>query len=128
MADKLAITTGRDVPYVIYWSVELDDYDDVGAVLGEESEADRVAYARRIKDSGEDGTDREYMVSVLAAMESPGVKHNGAVFYWETLREAQQALRFINLRLKVAKKEIPWPDWAIRAKAAGWTPPKNWKP
>lgn len=24
--------------------------------------------------------------------------------------------------------EVPWPNWARQAKAAGWTPPENWKP
>lgn len=24
--------------------------------------------------------------------------------------------------------EVPWPSWARQAKAAGWTPPENWKP
>jgi len=26
------------------------------------------------------------------------------------------------------KSNKPWPQWAVQAKAAGWTPPKGWKP
>ena len=24
--------------------------------------------------------------------------------------------------------ELPWPDWALTAKAQGWTPPQGWEP
>jgi hypothetical protein len=35
------------------------------------------------------------------------------------MKRAREALRHI---------EKPWPEWAVKAKAEGWKPPKNWKP
>lgn len=28
----------------------------------------------------------------------------------------------------LANADHPWPEWALTAKAAGWTPPEGWKP
>jgi hypothetical protein len=41
-------------------------------------------------------------------------------------------MKRLKTALRVARAEwktnAVWPDWAIKAKAAGWTPPANWKP
>lgn len=30
--------------------------------------------------------------------------------------------------LRAFDAKTPWPEWALTAQAAGWTPPKGWKP
>lgn len=41
-------------------------------------------------------------------------------------------LAAMKVALKVAQSEydsnVPWPEWAKQAEAAGWKPPKGWKP
>jgi len=46
-------------------------------------------------------------------------------YVWETRQQAQSALAAIALAVASGK---PWPDWAIKAKEAHWTPPKGWRP
>lgn len=48
-------------------------------------------------------------------------------FYFESLKDAKVALLAANTALQ-NEKGLPWPEWAVRAKDAGWTPPKGWKP
>jgi len=54
---------------------------------------------------------------------SEGRDQHGYVF--ETMKAAKEALAAANQALR---GDSPWPQWAIKAKAAGWTPPKDWKP
>lgn len=61
-------------------------------------------------------------------------KKFGMVHYrpkWEPLlfeneKKAKEALRAINEALTTPGSV--WPDWAKKAKAAGWTPPEGWTP
>lgn len=46
-------------------------------------------------------------------------------FYFGSKKKAQLALQAANDALI---SNAPWPEWAVRAKAAGWAPPKGWKP
>jgi len=46
-------------------------------------------------------------------------------FYFGTKRKAFHALYAANRALN---KDVPWPEWATKAKAEGWKPPKGWKP
>ena len=45
---------------------------------------------------------------------------------WESKARAQRALTAAKLAAKHV--EYPMPEWATKALAAGWTPPKGWKP
>lgn len=47
-------------------------------------------------------------------------------FVFETKAQAVKALRAVNAKLYYRKQELP--EWAKRALAAGWSPPKEWKP
>lgn len=47
-------------------------------------------------------------------------------YEFETEKKAKQALVACNLAL--SSREVPMPDWALKAAAAGWKPPKGWKP
>jgi hypothetical protein len=52
----------------------------------------------------------------------------GQEFSFETMALAREALRHINARLNLNKKEKPLPDWAKKALDEGWKPPKGWIP
>ena len=45
--------------------------------------------------------------------------------FFETRTTARKALAAVKLAIKV-KRDVP--EWAETALAAGWKPPKNWKP
>jgi hypothetical protein len=57
-----------------------------------------------------------------------GLPEPGEPFAFESERHAKEALRLINAKLHYAKQNKPIPDWAEKALAAGWSPPKGWKP
>lgn len=59
----------------------------------------------------------------VANQSAEGRESDGS-FYWPTVRAARQALAAISLAVQSGK---PWPEWAIKAKAAGWKAPKRWK-
>lgn len=45
---------------------------------------------------------------------------------FETARRAKDAIRAANFALTT--KSRPWPEWALKARDAGWTAPEGWKP
>ena len=49
-------------------------------------------------------------------------------FTFESKSKAQRALALLRSAAKRIKDDKPWPDWAVKAQAAGWKPPKGWKP
>lgn len=53
-------------------------------------------------------------------------------FMADSLQLAKEMLRVAKAATKKARHEydsdVPYPDWAVRAAAAGWKPPKGWKP
>jgi hypothetical protein len=109
--------------WVICWS----DDGDPGASLGED---DTFAEVKSIP-TGED-VDREYYAAeIAAALLTPqprrgsGMNHH---YIWETEKEARKALREIKATMVSLLADTPWPDWAVKAKTAGWKAPKGWKP
>lgn len=52
----------------------------------------------------------------------------GRDFVFNHLCDARAALRLINTRLHYEQESKPLPKWAKTAIAAGWSPPKGWKP
>lgn len=120
MADKLVIDYRRDGFRIAWW---LEGDDDFGLYVGES-----------ISDDVENGSEKqECIVAENAARKTKGVQfdNNNLCFYWETISNARAALREINAALnafRANRVNLPWPDWAIKAKADGWKPPKNWKP
>jgi hypothetical protein len=95
------------------------DEGEFGAMLGEEryTEAD-IAKAKP--------DDREVVVAYLAALKTEGVQQGSSRIFWETRKHASNALRAI--KAAVVNDEKPWPEWAVKARAEGWKPPKGWKP
>jgi hypothetical protein len=53
-------------------------------------------------------------------------------FQWPTVSAARSALRAVNTARRLARTQAatatPMPEWAMTALAAGWKPPRGWKP
>ena len=52
----------------------------------------------------------------------------GGGFCFYSKKDAQGALRAAKATNDSFEKNLPWSDWAIRAKAEGWKPPRGWSP
>ncbi len=105
--------------YSIYWEDPKDDMD-MGAAVGESYVPDKPVLQQETRD--------EWEVRVAAEASAPFAdekpKYGGFVFY--TIAKARKALAAANSYLLTG--EQPWPEWAMKAKKEGWTPPKGWKP
>lgn len=115
---KLVFNDSDRYYYRISWyDAEEGDY---GATLGEETYTERQLAKAKPEDW-------EHIAAVVTAGKSKGVQRDSYGYYWESRSDAAQALREIKVVLKL-KSGKPWPDWAVKAKSAGWKPPKNWTP
>ena len=113
---KLEIEERNQGGYQLRWFFE----DGVGAALGEIEYAD--------SDLGCIGEDWEHVAASLAAAKTHGVRRTIQDGYvWDGERDAKAALKAVRAAIK-RKDSKPWPDWAVKAKSAGWAPPKGWKP
>ncbi len=54
--------------------------------------------------------------------------HDSTGFWWESESAARAALAKVKVIAKTLLNDVPWPEWARKALAAGWKPPKGWKP
>lgn len=126
MADRLIIVESS-VGYRIQW--EIDDGDDKGAFLGQEKkEPPEDFYASTTP------MDREYWAAERAGFQvikdgDPDTRgHDSTGFWWESRTQATKALAKVKALMNAALEGVPWPDWAVQASAAGWKPPKGWRP
>ena len=117
--DKLIVFEDQGV-YVIAWYLAVDQ--DIGAYLGDDErpEISDIASA--------DPVDRGHRAATLAAYEVGTERRKHVGFVWETETEARAALRYIKARMASLLSNVPWPEWAVMAKAEGWRAPKGWKP
>ena len=113
MADTLTVYQDKHV-YRICWM--LDSGTEQGATLGEGGDEEL--------ETGDD--DPEYQLSLKAAKQTQGVQRDFDGYFWETKKDASDALKFIKKVLKNPSQD-DWPEWAKTALAAGWQPPKNWR-
>lgn len=99
---------------------------DEGGVLGEE------VYTQTDLDKARPES-WEHIRATLAAAQTEGVTRQRAqmahcdCYVWPSMKLARQALRAVRAAIK-DRSGVPWPDWAVKAQAAGWKPPKGWKP
>ena len=124
MASKLAIDSGRYGFWIGWW----DDEDDMMAGdlrLGE-------VLPVSPKDSVEDqkGCEEHNFITDEVRKEVPPDYIDNEAFCWDTENRVKKALGVARRALKAFKSHYkkPWPEWALRAHAAGWRPPKGWKP
>lgn len=127
MADKLVLNECRN-GYQIGW--ELEGEGDIGACLGQDefTEKDlqeaKLAFANGKDDEGH----YEHILATMTVKALADGRSGWDGYYWESFAKAKKALSLAKAALQAAKSNVPWPDWAIKAKAAGWKAPKGWKP
>lgn len=116
--DKIVLDSDRDGYFLVWFIAEVAD---LGATLGEDTyTAADLAKAKP--------ADWAHIKATITAGQTAGAVRRGPAGYrWETKADAAAALRAVNAVLKDTSSK-PWPTWAVEARAAGWTPPKNWKP
>lgn len=116
--DRIVLDADR-LGYFLAWY--FPEEGDIGATLGEsEYTEEQLARAKP--------NDWEHVKATITASRTDGVERCGSDGYrWQSKTKAQAALRAINAAIK-DRASKPWPDWAVKAKAAGWKAPENWKP
>lgn len=119
--DKLIIDPNSPA-YVtrIVWFIA--ESEDLGANLGE------TTYTARDLEKATSPSERDHIAATIAAGKSKGVERAQDCYEWNSVAEARQALRECNAAIAAARSKVPWPDWALKAKGAGWKPPKGWAP
>lgn len=110
---KLVVDNAYHRSYRIYW----EDDGDLGGHLCQDQK-DGTGEAPQDRDEW------EHWAASRAVRQSPGVEFDLSGAFWELERDAKAALR---LAREALKQDRPLPDWAQKALAEGWKPPKGWK-
>jgi hypothetical protein len=95
---------------------------DYGMYVGEPFDGMESKEPPSVKDSWE-----IWIVHQTIKVFSDGTSKNRG-FYFDTMAKAKKALKAANIALNEGMSKAAWPEWAIQAQAAGWTPPSGWKP
>ena len=84
---------------------------------------------------GEETVTHEEAKTTAGALEFARSSYRGyiyrnqtGVYIFESMRVAKEVKRLVNAALWNMQNEKPLPDWAQKAIAEGWNPPKGWKP
>lgn len=109
--ERLILVENRHL-YRICWY--FPDDDEEGAVLGD--------YLH----GGTYTPDSEHKIATEAVKATAKLDFDG--LFWESKAKAQAALAAAKAAIKAAQSSKPWPDWAVKAAAAGWKAPKGWQP
>jgi hypothetical protein len=93
--------------------------------LGEDCRVSKYATA---KDKEE--LDEHRAVTKACCSEAPPDQLGDAynTYYWFTPVKVRKALRVAKRALKEHRSKKDWPDWARKAQAEGWKPPRGWQP
>jgi len=134
--DKLVIVESYLGEYQLQWYIA--ETQDMGAVLGDSCSKTQdpvlLKWALALDRGEVPEEDLEHCAAQVGAASHPytemysGASGTVSGFYWGSKKDVQEALRLAMLRIKEAKKKVPWPQWARDAVAHGWKPPKGWKP
>lgn len=122
MKDRLILseyTNGHQ--HRIAWFIV--EHGEEGAVLGE----DEYTEADLAKCVGRRVGEWEHVAATIAVSKIAGVQHDRRGYYWESRKDASSALRAARAAIK-DRSAKPWPEWAVKASAEGWKPPKGWAP
>lgn len=121
--------------YYVGWCMD----GDVGAWVGQDAKKSvgLLTGERNVARTKRNEDDFEYLTVEIAAIKWVGEHTEDARpvyegYSFESKRRAFEFLKAMRAALKAAKREfndgVPWPEWAKTAEAAGWKPPKGWKP
>jgi len=117
------------------------DEDGEGARVGQDHQLsldklkESVEEARGARD--EEGLSMFEYFSVEIAAKRWHSQHSGVYpedsgYEFESGSACKRFLAAMRAAMKSARSEydsnVPWPEWAKQAEAAGWKPPKGWKP
>lgn len=119
--DKLVVVepqNANDDKWRLQWY--LPDEGDMGSYCGVRGYSENDC-------SMASGDDHEYTVSENTGAKTPSVARDADGYHWPSKKLAAAALALIKIAMK-DKSGRPWPEWALRARAEGWTPPKGWTP
>ena len=118
-----------------------DEEDGEGARVGQENQEsiDKLKKerekARGVRDEEGLSLFEYYSVEIAAKLwhsQHSGVYPEAFGYEFESDATCRRFRAAMNAALKSALSEydsnVPWPEWAKQAEAAGWKPPKNWKP
>lgn len=103
--------------YSVAWGYSENGSFEIGLVLG-------LPYGGN--NSDEDEVVERVLTSFLEA--TPGARVEGNELIMPSMQSANRLKNTLNEALLAYKANKPWPEWATKAKAAGWIPPKNWTP
>jgi hypothetical protein len=136
----LEVVDGLHLSYVAWF----DEDDGEGARVGQDSETPinklvaEQAKARGVRDEEGFAMFEYYSVEIAARKwVAEHGKHVAKIrstygYEFEAPAWARKFRAAMNAALKSARSEydsnVPWPEWAKQAEAAGWKPPKGWKP
>lgn len=95
------------------------DEGEDGGTLGEKG-----PISKRLASS----SDRDQRELYLIDRALRGARRDGRGFFWSSKEDAMRAMKLARAACDAAESTKPWPDWAVRASAAGWKAPKGWKP
>ncbi len=96
-----------------------DDYDEFGLCVGESD------FLPEGEPTGR--SDREIWLANKAAKPFACEEVSNSIrgFVFDNMSKAAMALNAVNEALNAGKS---MPEWAVKAKSAGWKPPAGWKP
>jgi hypothetical protein len=121
VSEQLMVDSDRDRhgrKHYICWY--FSEEGEAGATLG-----DVVYTEAQVKNAPAEAW--EARAASFAASKTEGVEKDSEGYFWQSKKAANNALRAIKTTLKAGHRK-PWPHWATKAAAAGWTAPKGWKP
>ena len=125
MADKLVVVEDRQAGFRIQWQLD-DDMFDTGGFLGQ-SKREPSNKVPKDQDSREYWAYEKAGFQIIKEGDQDTRGHDSTGFWWESHLEARTALTRIKA-VATALMDVSWPEWAKTALAAGWKPPKGWKP
>lgn len=70
----------------------------------------------------------DHDAAVAAAMTIGDPYMRDGRLVWRSQSDVKKALRAAKAAVEAWKAGLPLPDWAVRATAEGWKPPKGWSP
>lgn len=119
MVDALIIDWVWDIHQNKVCVIGWDDDGYVGGILGQDEDDG-------LGESPTDTEEWEHWIASKTARSFEPAHSVGTGFVWDNEAHAKKALKAIRVALKAGNKPVP--DWATKALAEGWKPPKNWKP
>lgn len=121
-------SNGHQQPYGYFIAWYLVEEADMGGCLGDEKYPKN--FVPKTEDSWSCYTATMAVETFAKGLDPDQVTQgqNSGVWYFERRTDAVAALRHANIALNLGWHDKPMPDWAVTALAAGWTPPKDWKP